>query len=218
MHSREKADAQRTEGRDRLLYAAVQDLRRGRTARLCVGIQLCARLGKRVLPRPQKVFGHEPDGIRFYHYVQSFKIGEDISPQEAHEIGKELACGFGKREVLVATHIDREHIHNHLVVCAYDLESGMKLHNNKYFLGELRKLSDTICKAHGLAVLEAYDPHTKSTRPGPKEYRAALNGNSWKIQLCVAIDHCMKRCKRKGEFLREMKKLGYDVIWTPERK
>ena len=166
----------------------------------------------------QKVFGHEPDGIRFYHYVQSFKIGEDISPQEAHEIGKELACGFGKREVLVATHIDREHIHNHLVVCAYDLESGMKLHNNKYFLGELRKLSDTICKAHGLAVLEAYDPHTKSTRPGPKEYRAALNGNSWKIQLCVAIDHCMKRCKRKGEFLREMKKLGYDVIWTPERK
>ena len=99
----------------------------------------------------QKVFGHEPDGIRFYHYVQSFKIGEDISPQEAHEIGKELACGFGKREVLVATHIDREHIHNHLVVCAYDLESGMKLHNNKYFLGELRKLSDS-CRKTWLSV------------------------------------------------------------------
>ena len=94
----------------------------------------------------------------------------------------------------------------------------MKLHNNKFFLGELRALSDTICKAHGLAVLDAYDPHTKSTRPGPKEYRAALNGNSWKIQLCVAIDHCMTRCTSKKEFHREMKKLGYDVIWTPERK
>ena len=166
----------------------------------------------------QKVFGHEPDGVRFYHYVQSFKIGEDITPREAHEIGMELARGFGNREVLVATHIDREHIHNHLVVCAYNLESGRKLHNNKFFLGELRALSDKICQVHGLEVLEKYDPRTKSSRPGPKEYRAAMNGNSWKIQLCVAIDHCMTRCKSKDEFLREMKKLGYDVVWTPERK
>jgi len=166
----------------------------------------------------QKVFAHEPDGVRFYHYVQSFKVGEDITPKEAHEIGMELARGFGNREVLVATHIDRQHIHNHLVVCAYDLESGIKLHNNKFFLGELRELSDKICQAHGLEVLEKYDPRTKSSRPGPKEYRAAMNGNSWKIQLCVAIDHCMTRCKSKDEFLREMKKLGYDVVWTPERK
>ena len=166
----------------------------------------------------QKVFGHELDGVRFYHYVQSFKVGEDISPREAHEIGLELAKGFDNREVLVATHIDREHIHNHLVVCAYDLESGRKLHNNKFFLGELRELSDEICKAHGLEVLEKYDPRTKSSRPGPKEYRAAMNGNSWKIQLFVAIDHCMTRCKSKDEFMREMKKLGYDVVWTPERK
>ena len=166
----------------------------------------------------QKVFGHEPDGVRFYHYVQSFKVGEDITPREAHEIGMELARGFGNREVLVATHIDRQHIHNHLVVCAYDLEIGIKLHNNKFFLGELRELSDKICQSHGLEVLEKYDPRTKSSRPGPKEYRAAMNGNSWKIQLCVAIDHCMTRCKNKDEFLREMKKLGYDVVWTPERK
>ena len=166
----------------------------------------------------QKVFGHEPDGVRFYHYVQSFKVGEDITPKEAHEIGLELARGFGNREVLVATHIDRQHIHNHLVVCAYDLENGIKLHNNKFFLGELRELSDKICKAHGLEVLEKYDPRSKSSRPGPKEYRAAMNGNSWKIQLCVAIDHCMTRAQNKDEFLREMKDLGYDVIWTPERK
>ena len=66
----------------------------------------------------QKMFGHEPDSVRFYHNVQSFKVGEDITPREAHEIGMELARGFGTREVLVATHIDRQHIHNHLVVCA----------------------------------------------------------------------------------------------------
>jgi len=166
----------------------------------------------------QKVYGHEPDGVRFYHYVQSFKIGEEITPQEAHEIGMEFAKSFGNREVLVATHIDREHIHNHLVVCAYDLESGIKLHNNKFFLGELRDRSDEICKAHGLSVLEKYDPKKKSSRPDPKEYRAAINGNSWKIQLCVSIDHCMKKCKSKAEFRREMQKLGYDMVWTPERK
>ncbi len=166
----------------------------------------------------QKVFGHEPDGVRFYHYVQSFRIGEEITAQEAHEIGIEFAKSFGNREVLVATHIDREHIHNHLVVCAYDLESGIKLHNNKFFLGELRDQSDEICMAHGLSVLEKYDPKKKSSRPDPKEYRAAVNGNSWKIQLCVAIDHCMKKCKSKSEFRREMKKLGYDMVWTSERK
>ncbi len=166
----------------------------------------------------QKVFGHEPDGVRFYHYVQSFRIGEEITPQEAHEIGMEFAKSFGNREVLVATHIDREHIHNHLVVCAYDLESGIKLHNNKFFLGELRDRSDEICIAHGLSVLEKYDPKKKSSRPDPKEYRAAVNGNSWKIHLCVAIDHCMRKCKSKSEFKREMKKLGYDMVWTPERK
>lgn len=166
----------------------------------------------------QKIFGIEPDGVRFYHYVQSFRIGEEITPQEAHEIGMEFAKSFGNREVLVATHIDREHIHNHLVVCAYDLESGIKLHNNKFFLGELRDRSDEICKVHGLSVLEKYDPKKKSSRPDPKEYRAAVNGNSWKIQLCVAIDHCMKKCKSKAEFRREMKKLGYDMVWTPERK
>ena len=166
----------------------------------------------------QKVLGHEPDGVRFYHYVQSFRIGEEITPQEAHEIGMEFAESFGNREVLVATHIDREHIHNHLVVCAYDLESGIKLHNNKFFLGELRDRSDEICMAHGLTVLEKYDPQKKSSRPDPKEYRAAINGNSWKIQLCVAIDYCMKKCNSKAAFKREMKKLGYDMVWTPERK
>ena len=129
------------------------------------GYNCVPEMAKESLLATQKVFGHEPDGVRFYHYVQSFKVGEDITPSEAHEIGMELARGFGNREVLVATHIDRQHIHNHLVVCAYDLESGIKLHNNKFFLGELRELSDKICQAHGLEVLEKYDPHTKSPVP-----------------------------------------------------
>ena len=166
----------------------------------------------------QKIFGHEPDGVRFYHFVQSFKIGEAISPQEANEIGMELAKIFGSREVIVATHIDKDHLHNHIVACSYDLESGLKLHYNKYFLSDLRQKSDEICQAHGLNVLKKYNPNVKSQRLGPKEYRAAMNGNSWKMALRVAIDFCMTRATNKDEFQHEMKKLGYDMVWTPERK
>ena len=166
----------------------------------------------------QKIFGHEPDGVRFYHFVQSFKIGEDISPQEANEIGMELAKIFENREVIVATHIDKDHLHNHIVVCSYDLESGLKLHYNQFFLSDLRQKSDEICQAHGLKVLQKYNPNVKSQRLGPKEYRAAMNGNSWKMALRVAIDFCMTRATNKDEFQREMKKLGYDMVWTPERK
>ena len=166
----------------------------------------------------QKIFGHEPDGVRFYHFVQSFKIGEDISPQEANEIGMELAKIFENREVIVATHIDKDHLHNHIVACSYGLESGLKLHYNQFFLSDLRKKSDEICRAHGLNVLKKYNPNVKSQRLGPKEYRAAMNGNSWKMALRVAIDFCMTRATNKDEFQREMKKLGYDMVWTPERK
>ena len=166
----------------------------------------------------QKVFGHEPDGIRFYHFVQSFKIGEAISPQEANEIGMELAKIFENREVIVATHIDKDHLHNHIVACSYDLESGMKLHYNKYFLSDLRQKSDEICQAHGLNVLKKYNPNVKSQRLGPKEYRAAMNGNSWKMALRSTIDFCMTRAGSKDEFRSLMKKYGYDMVWTPERK
>ena len=166
----------------------------------------------------QKIFGHEPDGIRFYHFVQSFKAGEAISPQEANDIGMELAKIFENREAIVTTHIDRDHLHNHIVVCAYDLDDGLKLHYNKYFLGDLRQKSDEICQVHGLNVRQKYNPTVKSQRLRPKEYRAALNGNSWKMALRVAIDFCMTRAKNKDDFRREMKKLGYDMVWTPERK
>ena len=169
----------------------------------------------------QKIYGHEPDGIRFYHFVQSFKIGEAISPQEANDIGMELVKGFAKfknHEAIVATHIDCGHLHNHIVVCAYDLESGLKLHYNKYFLGDIRQKSDEICQAHGLGVLKKYNPNVKSQRLGPKEYRAALNGNSWKMALRSTIDFCMTRTGSKEGFKSLMKKYGYDMVWTPERK
>ena len=166
----------------------------------------------------QKLFGHEPDGIRFYHFVQSFKIGEAISAQEANEIGMELAKQFGNHEAIVATHTDCHHLHNHIVVCAYDLESGKKLHYNNNFLADLRNLSDRICLEHGLEVLPRYDPSVRSKRMSPKEYRAAMRGNSWKMAVRVTIDFCMSRTGTREEFIAELRKKNCEVIWTPTRK
>lgn len=182
------------------------------------GINCIPELAQESFLATQNHFGCNAGNVRFYHYVQSFKPEENLSPKEAHAIGLELAQSFGNREVIVATHIDRDHLHNHFVVSAYNFETGMKLHNNKFYLADLRKRSDEICRAHGLSTLKTYDPKNKSQRLGPKEYRAAERGNSWKMQLRVAIDYCMTRARSKSEFKREMKKLGYDMVYTPERK
>ena len=182
------------------------------------GINCIPELAQESFLATQNHFGCKAGNVRFYHYVQSFKPEERLSPQQAHNIGVEMAQSFGNREVIVATHIDRDHLHNHFVVSAYDFETGIKLHNNKFYLAELRKRSDEICQAHGLSTLNEYDPRKKSQRLGPKEYRAAERGNSWKMELRVAIDYCMARSRSKSEFKKEMKKLGYDMIYTPERK
>ena len=96
----------------------------------------------------QKVFGHAAGGVRFYHFVQSFMPGENISPQGVNEIGMELVKSFGNREAIVATHIDREHLHNHIVVCAYDLDNGRKLHYNKFFLAAVFGIVFAAAAAH----------------------------------------------------------------------
>ena len=182
------------------------------------GLNCIPELAQESFLATQNHFDCKAGNVRFYHYVQSFKPEEKLSPQQAHDIGMELAQSFGNREVIVATHIDRDHLHNHFVVSAYDFETGSKLHNNKFYLADLRKRSDEICQAHGLSTLKEYDPLKKSQRLGPKEYRAAERGNSWKMELRVAIDYCMTKARNKSEFKKEMKKLGYDMVYTPERK
>lgn len=169
----------------------------------------------------QKVFGHAAGGVRFYHFVQSFMPGENISPQEVNEIGMELVQRFEKfknHEAIVASHIDRDHLHNHIVVCAYDIESGLKLHYNKYFLGDLRNLSDRICLEHGLEVLPKYNPNVKSKRMKPNEWHAAMRGNSWKMSLRSTIDFCMSRAGNKEDFIAELKKYNCEVTWMDARK
>lgn len=182
------------------------------------GINCVPECAKESFLATQKVFGCEADGVRFYHYVQSFSPEENVSPEIVHEIGRELAKYFGKREIIVATHIDREHLHNHFVINSYDFETGKKLHMNKESLKELRDLSDEICKRYGLSVLPKYEPREKNINLGSREYHSAMKGQSWKMEICSAIDACMEYSASKEDFIANMKSLGFGVIWTSSRK
>ena len=162
---------------------------------------------------------HKPDGRLYYHLVQSFPSGYEIEPELAHKIAVELAeKAFGKYEVVVATHIDREHIHSHLVLNSVNFEDGKKYHSIKETVEELMKLSDEICQRHGVHVLDT--PKKKMTKDflSDSEYRSAKRGESFKWELMNVINQVMKQVKTKKQFCYMMKQQGYDVRWEDNRK
>lgn len=159
------------------------------------------------------------DGRMFYQFVQSFAPEENVTPQEVHAIGLELAQKlFPEFEVVVATHVDTEHLHNHLVVNSVSYKNGHKLHQNAADLQRQRQVSDEICKAHGLQVLEPPKKYANDKKIRPGEYRSAEKGQSWKFQLMNTIDRCMRKAKSREEFIREMERRGYQVRWEKNRK
>ena len=164
-----------------------------------------------------KAAGNKDTGIRFYQYVQSFSPEEKVTYQQAHELALEFASkAWSGHEVLVATHCDTAHIHSHFVINSVSFETGLKLRQHPNTLVELRKLSDELCEAHGLTTLTPYEKG--GTKINPREYRAAVGGESWKFQLMYHIGEAMKRSPDKESFVQEMKKRGYGVAWTEERK
>ena len=157
------------------------------------------------------------NGFFFYHYAQSFSTKEKITPEQAHEIALEFAAkAWAGHEVLVTTHCDKEHIHSHFIINSVGFESGKKLRQSPSTLKQLRKLSDEICIAHGLSVLQPYQGGRNSI--SSREYRARLRGNSWKKKLAKDIDTAMSYSGSKDEFIRNMSILGYHMTWMNERK
>ncbi len=156
------------------------------------------------------------NGVFFKQYVQSFKPNT-ATPETIHHIGIETAKYFNGFEVVVATHIDRDHWHNHFVVNSVNFETGLKIQINEKNLEELRNYSDKICQQFGVEVLKPYTkPKQKSMNT--REYRAAEKGQSWKFALMAMIDQAMKYCRTKDEFKKYMKRYGYDVKWQDRYK
>ena len=162
---------------------------------------------------------HKSDGRLYYHLVQSFPSGYEIEPELAHKIAVELAeKAFGKYEVVVATHIDREHIHSHFVFNSVSFEDGKKYHSNKETVEKLMKLSDEICQKYGVHVLEAPKKKMNKDYLSDREYRSAKKGESFKWELMNVINQVMKQAKSKKQFCCLMKQQGYDVRWEDNRK
>ena len=162
---------------------------------------------------------HKTDGRQYYHFVQSFAETDDLTPQEAHAIALELVQReFPNFEVLVATHIDTDHLHSHLVVNSVSFQDGRKLHQSAADLQAHRMSNDEICAAHGLEILPPPQKQVKQKRMSTREYRSAAKGESWKFRLMNTIDQCMRYAASKEEFISLMESEGYQVRWTDSRK
>jgi len=159
------------------------------------------------------------DGRQFYHFVQSFSEGDDLTPQEVNAIGLELAQkAFPGYEVVIATHIDTKHLHNHLVVNSVSCENGRKLHQNRDTLLAHRQINDEICMAHGLFVLGKPEKYPGKKRMKPGEYQAGLRADSWKLDLIQAINEALEYAVDRKSFIENMEYEGYEVTWTDTRK
>ena len=163
-----------------------------------------------------KLLYHKDSGVMFYHMVQSFPKGEAVDPRQAHEAARRLAEYFDGCEVLVCTHVDREHIHSHCVINSVNFETGKKLHMAKEQIQELMRRNDAICQEMGLPVFEA--PTQQSRGMGGAEYHTALKGQSWKLRLMNTIDECMKYAADKDTFVSLMASEGCAVRWESSRK
>ena len=163
-----------------------------------------------------KFLYHKDGGTMFYHMVQSFPKGAAVDPRLAHEAARRLAEYFAGCEVLVCTHVDREHIHSHCVINSVNFDTGKKLHMAKEQLQELMRRNDAICLEMGLPVSEAAAQQARGMSGA--EYHTALRGQSWKLRLMNTIDECMKYAADKDAFVSLMASEGYAVRWESGRK
>ena len=164
-----------------------------------------------------KLLHHKDGGVMFYHMVQSFPKGADIDPRTAHEAARRLAGYFEGCEVLVCTHVDREHIHSHCIINSVNFETGRKVHMADEQIQELRVRNDQICEKLGLPKFQR-DDQRHSRGMSNAEYYTAAKGESWKFELMRVIDECMRCAGNREEFLVLLRSEGYDATWTDSRK
>jgi len=142
------------------------------------------------------------------HLIQAFEPGE-VSPEKAHEIGMQLAKEIlgGKYEFVLTTHIDKDHVHNHLIFNAVSFADHRHYHSNKRSYHEIRRASDRLCKEHGLSVVVPGQNKGKSYI----EHTATQAGTSYKAKLKVAIDRLIPASADFEDLLRRLQQEGYEI-------
>ena len=144
-----------------------------------------------------------------FHLIQSFAPGE-VDYEKAHEIGKQLADAVtkGQHEYVVTTHIDKGHIHNHIIFCAVNFVDHRKYNSNKRSYYGIRNMSDKLCRENGLSVVV---PGKGSKGKSYAEYQAEKTGTSWKGKLKIAIDALIPQVSSFEELLQRLQVAGYEI-------
>lgn len=143
-----------------------------------------------------------------YHLIQSFAPGE-VTGEEAHRISQELADRFlqGKYQFVLTTHIDKDHVHSHIIFCAVNKENNKKYHGCTQNYYKIRSISDKLCAEHGKSVIKEF----KDTGKTYHEWYHERKGDSWKSQIKKDINECVRKAKTYEEFIRLMKDKNYEI-------
>ena len=144
-----------------------------------------------------------------FHLIQSFAPGE-VDYEKAHEIGKQLADAVtkGQHEYVLTTHIDKGHIHNHIIFCAVNFVDYHKYNSNKRSYYGIRNMSDKLCRENGLSVVV---PGKGSKGKSYAEYQAEKTGTSWKGKLKIAVDALIPQVSSFEELLTRLQAAGYEI-------
>ena len=149
-------------------------------------------------------------GNTAYHMYQSFKPGE-VTPDIAHEIGVKLAQElFGDRfEAVIATHLDKSHIHNHVVINSVSFKDGYKFLDSERFYRTLRRTSDRLCREYSLSVIENPKPGKSQNYA---ERQAECEGRpTWRGMIKAEVDEVIKMSMTEKEFLRNLRDRGFEI-------
>lgn len=176
-----------------------------------------------------KSIWHKTKGRQYDHYIQSFAPGENITPEQAHAIALRWASGeFFGYECLVATHVDRDHIHSHVIVNSVNYQTGKKLHTSAHWLKEAKEFSDNLCREVGLSVCEkgkTFDgqERTDATSWSKDQYQLlekASRGEvkSFLLEIAVAVCMVLKCAISREDFKKRLLDYGIDTTWTDKRK
>lgn len=170
-----------------------------------------------------KQLHNKTTGRQFKHYVHSYSVREtNLTPEIAHEISMKLLAHekFKDYQILVATHVDKDHIHTHYVINSVNLETGKKWNQSTKDMLSIREYSNELCKEYGLKYsippLKKVNFKEKSISTG--EYRAKEKNQSWKTEAFYAINDCRKTAVSKKDFISKLESLGYKVRWEDSRK
>lgn len=165
---------------------------------------------------------NKKDGRQYVHFIQSFNPGDNVDPKQAHEIGRKWAeKNFKGHEVLIATHIDKGHIHSHFVVNSVNFENGKKFQQSRKDLQKLKEHSNELSREHGLSVPTKGKEITMFNQGKYRLFKRIEQGEnirSYVLDTAIAVEKATGKAKDRSEFISNMEKQGYKVSWEENRK